>query len=126
MTLLDSHADTCVAGSNCVILESTNQMVSVSAFSDTHEVIHDVPIMTAATAYDDPDTGTTYILILGQSIYMGDRMQTSLLCPKQLRANNIIVDDIPKHLAPPGRPSTHSIYCNDEDLTLPLSLKGVI
>ncbi len=123
---LDSHGDTCVAGSNCVVIESTNQTVSVSAFTDTHEVIHDVPIVTAATAYDDPITGITYILILGQSIYMGDRMQTSLLCPNQLRANNIVVDDIPKHLAPQSKPSTHSIICNEEDLVLPLSLKGVI
>jgi hypothetical protein len=98
----------------------------VSAFTDTHEVIHDVPIVTAATAYDDPKTGITYILILGQSIYMGDRMNTSLLCPNQLRMNNIMVDDIPKHLAPQSKPSTHSIICSDEDMILPLSLKGVI
>jgi hypothetical protein len=123
---LDLHADTCVAGSNCVIIETTNQTVSVSAFSEAHEIIHNVPIVTAATAYDDNKTGVTYIIILGQAIYMGDRMQTSLLCPNQLRANNIRVDDIPKHLAPHDQPSTHSIMCHDEDLTLPLSLKGII
>jgi hypothetical protein len=82
--------------------------------------------VTAATAYDDPKTGITYILILGQSIYMGDRMNTSLLCPNQLRTNNIMVDDIPKHLAPQSKPSTHSIICSNEDMILPLSLKGVI
>ncbi len=31
--------------------------------------------MTAATAYDDEVTGTTYILILGQAIFFGDRMK---------------------------------------------------
>jgi hypothetical protein len=31
---MDSHAETCVAGPNTVILEYTDQMVSVSAFSD--------------------------------------------------------------------------------------------
>jgi hypothetical protein len=58
---LDLHADTCVAGSNCVIIETTNQTVSVSAFSEAHEIIHNVPIVTAATAYDDNKTGVTYI-----------------------------------------------------------------
>jgi hypothetical protein len=67
---LDSHADTCVAGANCLVLEYTDQVCSVSAFSETHEVWHDIPIVTAATAYDDPMTGDTYILILGQAIYM--------------------------------------------------------
>jgi hypothetical protein len=69
-------------------------------------------------AYDDPKTGVTYI--------HGRKKQTLLLWANDLRANNIIVDDIPKYLAPHGRPSTHSIMCNEEDLTLPLLLKGVI
>ncbi len=98
---LDSHTDTCVARANCTILETTNLMVSVSAFSDTHEVMQDVPIMTAATAYDKPNTGDTTILIFGRAIYMGDKMKSSLICPNQLRANGIIVDDILRHLAPP-------------------------
>ena len=123
---LDSHADTCVAGANCIILETTNMTVSVSAFSDTHEVIHDVPIVTAATAYDNPRTGDTVILIFGQAIYLGDQIQASLLCPNQLRAHGVTVDDIPRHLAPPDRPSNHSIYCPDDELNIPLSLKGII
>jgi hypothetical protein len=122
---LDSHSDTCVAGSNCTILETTNKTVSVRTVSDTHEVLHDIPIVTAATAYDDPNTGTMYILILGQSIYMGDRMENSLICPSQLRTNGAIIDDCPEHLAPPDKPSTHSIYLPDDDLYLPLSLQGV-
>jgi hypothetical protein len=55
--------------------------VSVSAFSDTHEAIHDVPIVMAATAFDNPRTGDTIILIFGQAIYLGDQIQASLLCP---------------------------------------------
>jgi len=70
---LDSHADTCVAGSNCVVMEVTDQTVNVSAFAEVHGVTQDVPIVTAATAFDDENTGDTYILILGQCIYMGDQ-----------------------------------------------------
>jgi hypothetical protein len=81
---LDTHADTCVAGSNCIVLEETSQTVNVSAFTDTHEPLTNVPIVTAATAYDDEATGTTYILILGQAIYLGGHMKNSLICPNQL------------------------------------------
>lgn len=51
---LDSHADTCVAGSNCVVLEYTGQKVRVSPFSDEYEPMKDVPIASCATAYDLP------------------------------------------------------------------------
>lgn len=122
---LDSHADTCVAGANCIVMEETSQTVNVSAFTESHGVMENVPIVTAATAIDDPKTGVTYILVLGQCIYMGDHMPNTLLCPNQLRANGIIVDDCPRHLAPLDRPSTHSIQAPDSDLNIPLSLRGV-
>jgi len=122
---LDSHADTCVAGANCVVIEEMHQTVDVSGFSDTLDTLRNVPIVTAATAYDNPADGTTYILILGQAIYMGDKMQYSLICPNQLRARGLIVEDCPQHLSPRNRPSSHSIYEPNEDIRLPLSLKGV-
>ncbi len=62
-------------------MEYADQAVSVSGFNDEHEVLKDIPIATAATAYDDQDDGMTYILILGQAIYLGDKMNTSILCP---------------------------------------------
>jgi hypothetical protein len=122
---LDSHADTCIASANCVILEVTNQTVNVSAFTDVHDVMNDIPIVTAATAYDDAATGVTYILVIGQCIYMGDKMPNSLICPNQLHSHGITVDKCPQHLAPPDQPSSHSIYCREDDLRLLLSLNGV-
>jgi hypothetical protein len=56
---------------------------------------------------------------------MGDHMNNSLLCPNQLRAHGMIVDDCPRHLAPADRPSTHSISSPEEEFTIPLLLKGV-
>jgi hypothetical protein len=100
--------------------------VSVSAFSDTHEAIRDVPIVMAATAFDNPRTGDTIILIFGQAIYLGDQIQASLLYPNQLRAHGIMVYDIPKHLATPDRPSNYFIYCPDDELNIPVSLRGII
>jgi hypothetical protein len=122
---LDSHADTCVAGANCVVLEETAQNVNVSAFMDHHKTLENVPIVTVATAYDNADTGTTYILVFGHAIYLGNQMPNSLICPNQLRSNGLTVADCPKHLAPKNQPSSHSIYAPMEDLTIPLKLRGV-
>jgi hypothetical protein len=71
MCELDSHADTCVAGANCIVLQETSQLVDVTAFSEQLDTVRNVPIVTAATAYDDPSTGVLYILILGQAILWG-------------------------------------------------------
>jgi hypothetical protein len=122
---LDSHADTSVAGPNCVVLEYTKQVVNVSAFSEELETMEGIPIVTAATAIDDPRTGTTTILVIGQALYMGDKINNTLLCPNQMRAYGLNVDDTPVHLAPKDRPSTHSIYSPEESFDIPLYLKGV-
>jgi hypothetical protein len=102
-------------------------MVSVTGFSNEYEAIHDVPIVTAATAYDDPSTGTTVILIIGQALYLNDKVSCTLLCPNQLCSNGISVDDIPFHLAPRDRPTKHAIYSEDrESFHVPLQFKGCI
>jgi len=74
---LDSHADTSVAGPNCVILEYTDQVVNVSAFSEHLDTMDDIAIVTAATAVDDPKTGITTILVLGQALYMGEKVRST-------------------------------------------------
>lgn len=124
---LDSHADTCVAGSNCTVIEYTGYTVNVSGFSNKlHGAIENVPIVKAATAYDDPLTGITYILVLGQAIYLGNDVENTLLCPNQLRYNGVTVDDCPKHLAPRDNPSTHSIFIPDQQVRVPLRLVGPV
>jgi len=84
---LDSHADTLVAGANFVVLEYTDASCSVSPFFKTYE------------SKENEATGVTYILILGQALCFGVDVESSLLCPNQLCANGVIVDDIPVHLS---------------------------
>jgi hypothetical protein len=123
---LDLHADTCVAGPNTVVIEYTDQAVSISAFTNQLDVIKDIPIGTVATAYDDPRDGNTIILIIHQALLMHDIVESTLLCPNQLWSNGLVVDDVPLHLSPINHPSTHSIYLPDDDIRLPLELVGVI
>jgi hypothetical protein len=56
---------------------------------------------------------------------MGDKVSTTLLCPNQLRAYGLLGDDVPMHLAPKSRPSSHSIICQEENFTIPSFLNGV-
>lgn len=121
---LDTPADTCVAGSNTVVLDLTGKVASVSPFCDSEfKALEDVPIATVANAYDCAVTGKTYVLIFYEALYFGDRMKHSLLCPNQLRANGLTVHDCPRQYDPT---STHSIVVPESELTIPLALRGVI
>ncbi|MGH3053527.1 MAG: hypothetical protein ACRDL7_00940, partial [Gaiellaceae bacterium] len=122
---LDSHADTSCAGAGTVVIEYTNKTCDVSPFATEYEPLVQIPVIKAGTAYNDPITGVTYILILSQALYFGDRMSNTLICPNQLRANGLIVDDVPRHLSE-GNKSTHSVYFPDERLRINLQLHGCI
>jgi len=120
---LDSHADTLVAGANFVILEYTDTSCSVTPFCKSYESKQGIPIVKAATTYDDEATGVTYILILGQALYFGEEVESRLLCPNQLRANGVIVDDTPiSH----NQSSTHSITFPEDNVSIPLKLNGCL
>lgn len=125
-TELDSHADTCCAGSSSRVVEYTGKTCHVSPFSADYDAIPDVPIAKTATAYDNSLTGETYILILAQSLYFGDALEHTLLCPNQLRSHGVVVDDVPVHLSPSPSTATHSIFFPDENIRLPLKMQGCI
>jgi hypothetical protein len=56
---LDLHADTCVAGANFVAWEFSGLTCEVSPFTDEYESMKDVPVVTAATAWTNEETGET-------------------------------------------------------------------
>ena len=76
----DSHADTCGVNDVAKILSYTGKVVQVSAYSPTIEKLEDIPIVSAALAYDDSLTGETFIIIINQALYLGDTLKTSYDC----------------------------------------------
>jgi hypothetical protein len=118
---LDSHADTSCVGSNCRIISYTDKVCSVSPFHPKYKALENVPIVQAGTAYEDPETGKTYILILNQSLYMGDALNSTLLNLNQARSNGVKIDDVPLQFG-----GTHSIFIPKHDLQIPLQIHGVL
>ena len=53
-----------------------------------------------ATAYNNPETGETTILMLNEAIWMGETMDHTLVKPKQLRAYGMKDQDNPFSEAP--------------------------
>ncbi|KAI2498496.1 Reverse transcriptase (RNA-dependent DNA polymerase) [Fragilaria crotonensis] len=120
---MDSHADTCVAGCNMVVLEDTGQTVSVTPFTSEYNALKGIPIVSAATAYDCPTDGETYLLIFNECLFLGERLPVSLLCPNQLRAFGLSVCDTPQQF---DADSPHDISFPDSKLRIPLEMEGVV
>ena len=80
---LDSHANTTVAGKNCVILRYTDRSCDVAPFSDKYTTMKDVPILSAPTGYTSAN-GRNYISVFNESLYIKE-MQHTLINTNQCR-----------------------------------------
>ena len=115
---LDTHADTIVFGRNCLIMGYTGRECDVSPYTETYDAIKSVPIVTAATAWTCTSTGTTFILIFHEGLWMADQMEHTLINPNQLRHFGVTVQDNPFAREP------LFIATEDESFVLPLHTEG--
>ena len=81
---LDSHADTCILGSNFKLIELTGEVVDVVPYHEQYEAKKEMPIVSAAMAWTHPDTGETFSLDYHQALWYGKEVANSLLNPNQM------------------------------------------
>ena len=92
---LDLHADTYVAGANFAICEFDGMTCEVSPYTDSYESMKDVPIVGAAMAWTNEETGATHILYFHQMLWYGGKMPMSLISPNQMRYfGHSLCDDV--------------------------------
>jgi hypothetical protein len=114
---LDSHADTCVAGANFLAWDFTGTTCEVSPFTDAYESMKDVPVVSAATAWTNDDSGETFILLFHQVLWYGNKLSHSLLNPNQIRHfGHALCDDVTD--------STRFFGIETEDVSIPFTMKG--
>ena len=127
-TELDSHADTCVLGGNVLVTHDYERPVSVSGY-DASEQPKMKKTISGVVGYNDPLSGQAIYFVINQAIYVPEN-PNNLLCPFQMRLNDVKVNDLPKFMSPEPTDETHAITIpldNDGNvLTIPLSLEGVI
>ena len=93
-TDLDTHANMCVFGKNCIILSKTGRTVDVNAFATEAGGLNEVPIVDVMIAYDCPRTSKVFFLVATNVLYV-DSMENNLIPPFVLREAGILVHDIP-------------------------------
>jgi hypothetical protein len=119
---LDSHSNTCCVGCDVLIVNTTEQTARVQPFLKSLGSVSKVSIVTAAIAYDDMKTGEVTVLLIHQALHFKD-MKNCLLCPMQLRMNDIKLNERPKFLT--GTPTVKYHALVIDKLVIPLSLHGV-
>jgi hypothetical protein len=76
---LDTRADTICAGANFLCIHPTGMTCNVQGFHQSFTPIPEIPVATVATAWDDPATGQTLILVVHQALYFGNQLDHSLI-----------------------------------------------
>jgi hypothetical protein len=111
---LDSHADTCCTGPNTQPFIYSEETVNVSPFSEEYKPpMKNVPITLVVTMYDDPHNGLAICLVIHEALYFGNVSTQTLLCPNQMRAHGLKVQDTPW---PFDKQLAHSIEFPTHDL----------
>ena len=127
-TEMDSHADTCVVGKQCLVFHDFDRPVNVSGFDTSLGTVKNRSVVSAALAYDDPETGEVIMLVVHQAIHI-PTMDHNLLCPMQLRMSDVAVDECPKFLHSAPTDETHAIRfpgtIGDSGYLIPFNLHGV-
>ena len=101
--------------------ERPTRHVNVQPYSEEYKPLHNIPIADCATVWTDEEEGQRYLLVFHECLFFGDRMNNSLICPNQMRENGLTVHDTPRQY---DSTSTHSIRV--DDLSIPLSMNGVV
>ena len=91
----DTNADTCCLGQNFIIISYTSRTADVYPYDTSYKPIQNIPIVSGATAWTNADDHITYILVINEALYYGNKLNHSLINPNQIRANAIDVHDNP-------------------------------
>ena len=119
----DSYADTSCAGRHARVESYVEgNTVTANGFASEMGALKNLPITNALYAYNLPD-GEVFILRANNSIYLGNSMEDSLLCPNQCRANGIEIDTRPKMYCDDDE-TAESIYCPEIHKRFPIRHHG--
>ena len=90
----DSHADTCCAGNNCVVLEFTNNVIDVYPYHKDLGQMASVPIASMATLVTDVD-GQECFFVINEAFWFGPTMEQTLIFTNQVHSYVVQLWDNP-------------------------------
>jgi hypothetical protein len=122
---LDSHADTCRFGrSSTILTDDLYNTANVIPLSDNLRKLQDVLLATIAVSYDCPQQFSTLVLIFHQVRYI-ETLTNTILCPNQLRLNDVTVNECPLQLIRSDKRRCHDHAIIIKDIMIPLQIISV-
>ena len=115
---LDTHADMALLGSNCVVLSYMGKECEVSPYSSEYEAVRNIPVVTGAMVWTNPTDGTAYLLVFHESLWMGDKLDHTLVNPNQLWVYGVSIQDNPFDTKP--------LSITTDDVSIELYSEGTI
>ena len=91
----DMNAYTCCIGKHFVILKYTQRTGNVYTCNKSLKPTEGVPIVNGVTAWDDPGTQHTYIIVINEALYYGNKLDNYLINPNQVRSYGLNFWDNP-------------------------------
>ncbi len=87
-----------MSGKHALVVHDFEQPVSVVGYNKAQGMLAvNTKTVTAALAYDDPSTGEVIIIVVHQAVLI-PHLEVNLMCPMQVRVNDVKLDEVPKFL----------------------------
>ena len=123
---IDSHADTTCLGHGALKIFDFNSPVNVQG-DDPALGVRQYSTIPGVVGYVHPFTGRKIRIVVHQAIHMPE-LGHHLLCPMQVRANGVTLNECPRMYCSEPSAEDHAVVALDEDgerVIMPLFLKGV-
>ena len=99
---MDTMVDTCCAGRNWTLVETTGMECAVNDFTGNQVHGRHIPVATCATVIREAKTGVELVLIGHQMLWFGEHLDKSLLNQNQIRFAGHTVKDDPTRVKEDG------------------------
>ena len=77
-----------IATKTALLIHNYDRPVQVHGYDKGFSEMESCRTVSAVIAYDHPESGDTYIMVLYQAILI-PQMENNMLCPLQMRYNNV-------------------------------------
>ena len=114
---MDTHADTCCAGSNWTPLHFTGEIFEVSPFLNIYAPVQEIPVARCCTVWTD-DEGKEYLLVGDEMLWFGTALENSLINPNQIRACGLSINNYPFN--------ANGFVIDTEELFISLDTTGMV
>ena len=112
-----------VLGPDCFLFECSGRTCEVHPFTDTLELVNNVPIVDAAIAYDCPYTHHTYVILCKNTLYVTS-IQHNILTPFVMQESGATVNNVANIHCPDPSFDDHCTSFASSALQIPLNING--